>query len=134
MIDCLRVVNGIKMVKIPLLILFCKLFDSLKSRIPVKVAHWALSSTAWNTAYACSIAITTSCALTTALRSRYARPPRASSALPFAQLFSRRQVIQTKGRCDSKKNQIFRAAEILALESERKAHVKECGSLASGCP
>jgi hypothetical protein len=36
--------------------------------------------------------------------------------------------------CDSKKNQIFRAAEILALESERKAHVKECGSLASGCP
>jgi hypothetical protein len=44
------------------------------------------------------------------------------------------QVIQTKGRCDSKKNQIFRAAEILALESERKAHVKECGSLASGCP
>ena len=45
-----------------------------------------------------------------------------------------RQVIQTKGRCDSKKNQIFRAAEILALESERKAHVKECGSLASGCP
>ena len=31
---------GIEMVKIPLLILFCKLFDSLKSRIPVKVAHW----------------------------------------------------------------------------------------------
>ena len=29
----------LKMVKIPLLILFCKLFDSLKSRIPVKVAH-----------------------------------------------------------------------------------------------
>ena len=35
----MRVVNGIKMVKIPLLILFCKLFDSLKSRIPVKVEH-----------------------------------------------------------------------------------------------
>ena len=32
---------GIEMVKIPLLILFCKLFDSLKSRIPVKVAHWS---------------------------------------------------------------------------------------------
>ena len=31
---------GIEMVKIPLLILFCKLFDSLKSRIPVKVEHW----------------------------------------------------------------------------------------------
>ena len=30
----------LKMLKIPLLILFCKLFDSLKSRIPVKVAHW----------------------------------------------------------------------------------------------
>ena len=31
---------GIEMVKIPLLILFCKLFDSLKSRIPVNVEHW----------------------------------------------------------------------------------------------